>query len=86
MHLSGGQQQRCAIARAFVADNSLILADEPTGALDSSTSLQIMELFQMLNGEGKTIIVVTHDEKIAKHTNRIIEISDGMIGTERLNS
>ncbi|MBO4997681.1 MAG: ABC transporter ATP-binding protein [Lachnospira sp.] len=77
--LSGGQQQRCAIARAIVMGNNLILADEPTGALDSKTSEDIMKVFQMLNGEGKTIVMVTHDSNIASYAHSIIRIKDGRI-------
>lgn len=75
--LSGGQRQRVAIARALVNRPSVILADEPTGALDSKTTGQIMELLQQLNEKGITIIVVTHDEKVAASCKRVIEISDG---------
>lgn len=77
--LSGGQKQRVAIARAIVNEPSVVLADEPTGALDSKTSAEIMELFHALNHKGKTVIIVTHDLEIAKQCNRIIEISDGFI-------
>lgn len=77
--LSGGQKQRVAIARAVVNEPSIILADEPTGALDTKTSAEIMELFHELNENGKTIIIVTHDLEIAKQCDRIIEISDGRI-------
>lgn len=77
--LSGGQKQRVAIARAIVNDPALILADEPTGALDTKTSVEIMELFKSLNEQGRTVIIVTHDSKVAEQCGRIIEISDGKI-------
>ena len=77
--LSGGQKQRVAIARAIVNKPAVILADEPTGALDSKTAAEIMELFHELNKKGHTVIIVTHDLEIAKQCDRIIEISDGKI-------
>lgn len=77
--LSGGQKQRVAIARAIVNDPSFILADEPTGALDTKTSAEIMELFSALNKDGKTVIIITHDPTIAESCKRKIEISDGKI-------
>lgn len=77
--LSGGQKQRVAIARAIVNEPSMILADEPTGALDTKTSEEIMQLFKDLNNQGRTIIIVTHDFNIAQQCDRIIEISDGNI-------
>lgn len=77
--LSGGQKQRVAIARAIVNDPAMILADEPTGALDTKTSAEIMELFKSLNESGRTVIIVTHDPKVAEQCGRIIEISDGEI-------
>jgi putative ABC transport system ATP-binding protein len=80
--LSGGEQQRVAIARALINDPDLILADEPTGALDSKTGNEIMELFSMLNGEGKTVVVVTHDPKLASFGNRLIRIEDGAISQD----
>lgn len=77
--LSGGEQQRCAIARALVADTDIILADEPTGALDECTANEIMELLARLNQQGKTIIIVTHDEDIAQRCHRIVRIKDGKV-------
>lgn len=83
--LSGGQKQRVAIARALVNHPSIILADEPTGALDSKTSKQIMNLLAELNEEGKTVIIVTHEEEVASYTNRIITLHDGLITDDRRN-
>ena len=77
--LSGGQQQRVAIARALVGNPSILLADEPTGALDQKTGAQIMQLFQELNDEHRTIIMITHDMNIAAHARRIVRIIDGEI-------
>lgn len=79
--LSGGQKQRVAIARAIVNQPSVILADEPTGALDSKTAAEIMGVFQELHAQGKTVIIVTHDMSIAQQCGRIIEISDGNLVT-----
>lgn len=78
--LSGGQQQRVAIARALVTEPTLLLADEPTGALDQKTGHQIMELFKELHEEGKTIVMITHDIDIAKNASRIVHILDGRLG------
>ncbi|MBP3304852.1 MAG: ABC transporter ATP-binding protein [Oscillospiraceae bacterium] len=77
--LSGGQRQRVAIARAIVNDPGIILADEPTGQLDSQTGIQIMELLKSLNEQGITVLVVTHDDKVSAYAKRIITVSDGRI-------
>ena len=77
--LSGGQKQRVAIARAIVNQPSMVLADEPTGALDSKTAEEIMHVFKGLNHQGKTVVIVTHDMGVAKQCDRLIEISDGKI-------
>ncbi len=77
--LSGGQRQRVAIARALVNDPSILLADEPTGALDSKTSIEIMALFEDLYQKGNTIILVTHEEDIARHAHRIVKLRDGKV-------
>ncbi|MEW4102596.1 ABC transporter ATP-binding protein [Bacillus altitudinis] len=82
--LSGGQKQRVAIARAIVNEPKLILADEPTGALDSKTSGSIMEQFTKLNEEGTTVVLVTHEEEIAAYTNRIVVVRDGRLVQDRL--
>ena len=80
--LSGGQQQRVAIARALVGEPAIILADEPTGALDSRTSEEVMAIFQQLNREGITVVFVTHERDIAEHTRRIIRLTDGRIASD----
>lgn len=82
VNVSGGQQQRCAIARAIACGNELLLADEPTGALDSGNSDEVMQLFRKLNEEGKTIVMVTHDRHVAEYAKRIIFIEDGKIAGE----
>jgi putative ABC transport system ATP-binding protein len=83
--LSGGQRQRVAVARALVNNPSIILADEPTGNLDSKTSIDIMNLFEEIYRQGNTIIVVTHEEDIARHARRIIRLRDGLIESDELN-
>jgi putative ABC transport system ATP-binding protein len=83
--LSGGQRQRVAIARALVNDPSIILADEPTGNLDSKTSYDIMDLFHKLHEEGNTIILVTHEDDIAHYAHRIIRLRDGLVETDSVN-
>jgi putative ABC transport system ATP-binding protein len=77
--LSGGQKQRVAIARAMINDPKILLADEPTGALDSKSGVQVMELFSQLHEQGKTIIMITHSEEIAGYADRVIKIIDGEI-------
>ena len=82
--LSGGQQQRVAIARALVGNPELILADEPTGALDQSTGREIIKLLQELNENGQTIIIITHDNYIAHQAKRIVRIEDGFLREEEI--
>ena len=85
--LSGGQQQRVAIARALVNDPEIILADEPTGNLDSRAGLEVISVFQRLHAEGKTVVLVTHDQEIAEHANRIIRIKDSkIVGDEKVQN
>ena len=84
--LSGGQQQRVAIARALAGNPTLLLADEPTGALDQKTGKQVMALFQELNDEGRTIIMITHDMNIAKNARRVVHIIDGELSEGRSTS
>ncbi|GAA4053880.1 ABC transporter ATP-binding protein [Hymenobacter glaciei] len=83
--LSGGQRQRVAIARALVNNPSVLLADEPTGALDSKTSHEIMDLFEALYSKGNTIIMVTHEEDIARYAHRIVRLRDGLVETDEVN-
>ena len=83
--LSGGQQQRVAIARSLVNDPYFILADEATGNLDSRTTEEILQLFDRLNGEGRTLIMVTHEDEVAAHAKRVIRLRDGLVQTDQLN-
>jgi putative ABC transport system ATP-binding protein len=83
--LSGGQRQRVAVARALVNNPSIILADEPTGNLDTKTSIDIMKLFEEIHEQGNTVILVTHEEDIAKHAKRIIRLGDGIIESDHTN-
>ena len=83
--LSGGQRQRVAVARALVNDPSIILADEPTGNLDSKTSLDIMRLFEEIHEMGNTLIVVTHEEEVASHAHRILRLKDGLVASDLQN-
>jgi putative ABC transport system ATP-binding protein len=83
--LSGGQRQRVAIARALVNNPSILLADEPTGNLDSKTSYEIMDLFEELHSKGNTIIMVTHEEDIAHYSHRIVRLRDGLVEADTLN-
>ena len=81
--LSGGQQQRVAIARALVTNPDVILADEPTGNLDSNSGAEVIKIFEQLSAQGKTIIIITHDIEVARRTSRIIQIRDGQVVTEK---
>ncbi|WP_343252775.1 ABC transporter ATP-binding protein [Ligaoa zhengdingensis] len=80
--LSGGQQQRVAIARALIGNPNILLADEPTGALDTATGSEVLELFQQLNEQGHTIIMITHDLNVASHAKRVVRIVDGQLFTQ----
>jgi len=84
--LSGGQRQRVAIARALVNNPKIILADEPTGNLDTKTSIEIMEIFEKIQSEGNTVIVVTHEPDIAEHAHRIVRLRDGYVESDVLNN
>ena len=83
--LSGGQRQRAAIARAIVIEPSLILADEPTGNLDSKTGVEILQIFHEMHERGETIVIVTHDPRIAEQCERVVQIVDGQIEDDRTN-
>ena len=77
--LSGGQQQRVAVARAIVAEPVLLLADEPTGALDSQSTAEVLALFDELNADGRTVVVITHEDEVARHARRVVRMRDGRI-------
>ena len=81
--LSGGEQQRLVIARALLNDPQVLLADEPTGALDTKSGAQVMELFQKLNDEGVSVLMITHDPEIAAHAKRVVTIRDGELQEKR---
>jgi putative ABC transport system ATP-binding protein len=83
--LSGGQKQRVAIARALISNPKIILADEPTGALDTQTSYEVMEILHQVNKSGITVIIVTHEHDIAERTHRIIKLTDGLISSTKTN-
>ena len=83
--LSGGQRQRVAVGRALVNKPSIILADEPTGNLDSKTSLEIMALFDAIHAQGNTVILVTHEEEVARHAHRVIRLRDGLVESDIKN-
>ena len=82
--VSGGQKQRAAVARALITNPKLVLADEPTGALDSQSGAQIMELFQTLNDEGVTVVMITHDLDVANHAKRVLHIRDGQFAEQHI--
>src|SRR5690606_9550788 len=84
--LSGGQRQRVAVGRALVNHPSIILADEPTGNLDSKTSVEIMNLFDEIHSKGNTVILVTHEEEIAEHAHRIIRLRDGVVESDEIKA
>jgi putative ABC transport system ATP-binding protein len=86
MQLSGGQQQRVAIARSLVNDPEFVLADEPTGNLDSRTTDEILALFDALNNSGRTIVLVTHEDEVAKRAKRIVRLKDGLLQSDVRNS
>jgi putative ABC transport system ATP-binding protein len=84
--LSGGQQQRAAVARALVSDPALLLADEPTGNLDSASTAEIMALFAQINAEGRTVVIITHEDEVASFATRVVRLRDGRIQSDERRS
>ena len=84
--LSGGQQQRAAVARALVSDPALLLADEPTGNLDSASSAEVMALFAKLNAEGRTVVIITHETEVASYASRVVRLRDGRVQSDERRS
>jgi putative ABC transport system ATP-binding protein len=80
--LSGGQQQRAAVARALVSDPALLLADEPTGNLDSASTAEIMALFARINAEGRTVVIITHEDEVASFASRVVRLRDGRVQSD----
>jgi putative ABC transport system ATP-binding protein len=84
--LSGGQQQRAAVARALVSDPALLLADEPTGNLDSTSTAEVMALFAKLHAEGRTVVLITHEDEVASYASRVVRLRDGLVQSDERRS